>query len=103
MKNEELKMNNLTRRVPTTIINYSLLFIIFLSVGCSCKDSIVYKYVEQNITIPNEFLKCKNVEPFKLEENSTKNDWRLHISELKDAHDSCQSQMESLKQRWGDE
>lgn len=75
-------------------------FSLFL-VGCTCKQDIVYKYMDRNITIPNEFFTCKDVEAFIVDKNTTKNAWRLHVGELKAGYESCKETLKRLKQRYG--
>lgn len=82
-------------------MKHLFIFLIFIFVGCSCKDSLVIKYVDKNVTIPSDFFYCADLQSFILEENTTKKDWQRHIIKMDFAYKDCKKVLERLRQRYG--
>ncbi len=80
-------------------MRYVLIFVILLLFsGCANKETIIrYKYIP--CKVPNELFTCKDAKPFMLDKNTTKNDWRKHIIELKIGYESCKRQLEIVQER----
>lgn len=81
-------------------MKYVILFLSFLLIGCGCKQDMIIKNRDKNVTIPLEYFSYIHVGPFVLvDDNKTK--WRLHVNNLKTSHESCTKQMDILKERYG--